>query len=147
MGSPNICRICREPYLSNYSTIFQKRTDGINEVSRPKSDNFTVRPGMYVHVSCRKNYVRTRGVNSSSAEVSYRKPRTSSGELNFGKDCFYCGCVFTEREREREREREKLRNHVISLVRTERLIKQSIKLSLTEQMMSGALTLKDGMLV
>ena len=69
---------------------------------------------MYVHVSCRKNYVRTRGVNSSSAEVSYRKPRTSSGELNFGKDCFYCGCVFTERERERlcfyrerEREREK----------------------------------------
>ena len=44
-------------------------------------------------------------------------------------------------------EKRKLRNHVMSLVRTERLIKQSIKLSLTENMMSGPLKLKNTMLV
>ena len=79
---------------------------------------------MHVHVSCRKNYIRTPGVPSSSAEVSYRKPRTSSGGFIFRKDCFYCGCVITERGK-------KTKKHVISLVRTKRLIKQSMKLSLT----------------
>ena len=38
-----------------------------------------------------------------------------------------------EREKtDRQTEKRKLRNHVMSLVRTERLIKQSINLSLTE---------------
>ena len=43
-------------------------------------------------------------------------------------------------------EKRKLRNHVRFLVRTERLIKQSIKLFLTEKMMRGPLKLKDAML-
>ena len=59
------------------STIFQKGTDDINEVSRLKNDNFTVRPEMHVHACCRKNYISTPGVTSSSAEVSYKKTRTS----------------------------------------------------------------------
>ena len=139
MESPKICPICREPYLSNFSTIFQKGTDFVNKVSRLKNDNFTVRPGMHVHVSCRKNYIRTPGVTSSSAEISYRKTRTSSGGFNFRKNCFYCGCVITEKR--------KLRNHVMSLVRTERLMKQSINLSLTGKMMTGPLKLKDAILV
>ena len=53
--SPKICPICREPCLSNFSTISQKGTDGINEVSRQKNDNFTATSGMHVHVGCRKN--------------------------------------------------------------------------------------------
>ena len=68
MESPKICPICRELCLSNFSTIFQKGADGINEVSRLKNDNFTVTPGMHVHVSCRKNYTRTLGVPSSNAK-------------------------------------------------------------------------------
>ena len=102
MESPKICPICREPYLSNFSTIFQKGTDFVNKVSRLKNDNFTVRPGMHVHVSCRKNYIRTPGVTSSSAEISYRKTSTSSGGFNFRKNCFYCGCVITDREKKIE---------------------------------------------
>ena len=72
MKSPKIFPICCKPCLSNF-TIFQKGTDGIDEVSRQINDNFTVTPVMYVHVSCRKNYIRTPGVTSSSTEVSYRK--------------------------------------------------------------------------
>ena len=75
MKRPKICPVRREPCLSNFSTIFQKGTDGINEVSRLKNDNFTVRPAMHVHVCYRKNYIRTPGVSSSSAEVFYRKAR------------------------------------------------------------------------
>ena len=63
-----------------YHWYHQKGTDSINEVSRLKNDNSTVRPGIHVHVSCRRNYIRTPGVPSSSAKVSYRKTRTSSGE-------------------------------------------------------------------
>ena len=36
MESPKICSICREPYLSNFSTIFQKETANVNEISRQK---------------------------------------------------------------------------------------------------------------
>ena len=46
-----------------------------------------------------------------------------------------------------QREKRKLRNHVMSLVRTERLIKQSIKLSFTGKMISGPFKLKDIMVV
>ena len=130
MESPKICPICREPCLSNYSTIFKKGAGGINEVSRPENDNFTIRPGIHNHVSYRKNHIRTPGVPSSSTEVSYRKSRASFGRFLSS-----------------QREKRKLRNQVMSLVKTERLIKQSIKLSLTEKMMSGPLTLKDAMLV
>ena len=98
MESPEICLICCKPCLSNFSIIFQKGTDGINKVNRLKYDNCTVRPGMHVHVSCRKNYIRTPGVTSSSAEDSYRKTRTSFGGFNFRMDCFYCGCFITERK-------------------------------------------------
>ena len=45
------------------------------------------------------HHIRTPGVTSSSTEVSYKRPRTSSGGFNFGKDCFYYGCVITEREK------------------------------------------------
>ena len=44
-------------------------------------------------------------------------------------------------------EKRKLRNHAISLVRNMRLLKQSIKLSLTKKMMSGPLKLKDTLLL
>ena len=44
-------------------------------------------------------------------------------------------------------EKRKLRNHAISLVRNMRLLKQSIKLSLTRKMMSGPLKLKDTLLL
>ena len=141
MESPKICPICREPCLSNFSAIFQKGADNINEVSRLKNESFIVRPGMDVHVSCRRNYKRPPGVTSSSAEVSYRKTSTLSGAFDLRKDCFYCGCVITDRQKR------KLRNHVMSPVRTEWLIKQSVKLSLTEKMISGPLKLKDAMLV
>ena len=141
MESPKICPICREPCLSNFSAIFQKGADNINEVSRLKNDSFIVRPGMDVHVSCRRNYKRRPGVTSSSAKVSYRKTSTLSGAFDLRKDCFYCGCVITDRQKR------KLRNHVMSPVRTEWLIKQSVKLSLTEKMISGPLKLKDAMLV
>ena len=73
MESLKICPICGETCLSNFSTIFQKGSDDINEVSRLKNDNFTVRPEMHVHVCCRKYYISTPGVTSSSAEVSYKK--------------------------------------------------------------------------
>ena len=116
MESPKICPICHEPCLSNFSTIFQKGTDGVNEVSRLKNENFTLRPGMHVHISCKKNYIRTPELPSSGAKVSYRKARTSSGGFNFRKDRFYCGCVITEREK-------KTKKSLMSLVRTERLIK------------------------
>ena len=141
MESPKICPIYREPCLSNFSAIFQKGADNINEVSRLKNDSFIVRPGMDVHVSCRRNYKRRPGVTSSSAKVSYRKTSTLSGAFDLRKDCFYCGCVITDRQKR------KLRNHVMSPVRTEWLIKQSVKLSLTEKMISGPLKLKDAMLV
>ena len=141
MESPKICPICREPCLSNFSAIFQKGADNINEVSRLKNESFIVRPGMDVHVSCRRNYKRRPGVTSSSAKVSYRKTSTLSGAFDLRKDCFYCGCVITDRQKR------KLRNHVMSPVRTEWLIKQSVKLSLTEKMISGPLKLKDAMLV
>ena len=141
MESPKICPICREPCLSNFSAIFQKGADNINEVSRLKNESFIVRPGMDVHVSCRRNYKRRPGVTSSSAKVSYRKTSTLSGAFDLRKDCFYCGCVITDRQKRR------LRNHVMSPVRTEWLIKQSVKLSLTEKMISGPLKLKDAMLV
>ena len=49
---------------------------------------------MHVQISCRKNYIRTSGVLSSSAEVSYRKTRTSSGGLTVSTVA-----VFTYRER------------------------------------------------
>ena len=62
MESPKIFPICREPCLCNFSTIFQKGDDSINEVSRLRNDNFTVTPGMSVQVSCRKNYEKTPGV-------------------------------------------------------------------------------------
>ena len=141
MESPKICPICPEPCLSNFSAIFQKGADNINEVSRLKNESFIVRPGMDVHVSCRRNYKRRPGVTSSSAKVSYRKTSTLSGAFDLRKDCFYCGCVITDRQKR------KLRNHVMSPVRTEWLIKQSVKLSLTEKMISGPLKLKDAMLV
>ena len=35
---------------------------------------------------------------SSSAEDYYMKTWTLSGAFNIRKDCFYCGCVITERE-------------------------------------------------
>ena len=88
MEIPKICSISREPCFSNFSTIFQKGTDGINKVSRLKNDIFTVTSGMYVHVSCRTNYIRTPGVPSSSAEVSYRKTRTSSEGLTSERTVF-----------------------------------------------------------
>ena len=130
-------KICCEPCLSNFSTIFQKDTDGINEASRLKNDKFTVRPGMLVHVSWRRNYIRTSGVPSSSAEVSYRKTRTSSREDrkdNSERTAFTVVVLL-------QREKRKLRNQVMSFVGTGRLIKQSIKLSLTEKMVSGPLKL------
>ena len=73
MESPKICPICRELCLSNFSTIFQKGADGINEVSRLKNEvsrlkNFAVTPEIHIHVSCRKNYTRTLGVPSSNAK-------------------------------------------------------------------------------
>ena len=114
MESLKICPICGETCLSNFSTIFQKGSDDINEVSRLKNDNFTVRPEMHVHVCCRKNYISTPGVTSSSAEVSYKKTRTSSGGFNFTVVILL------------QREKGKLRNHVMSLVRAERFLKQSI---------------------
>ena len=40
MESPKICPICREPCLSNFSAIFQKGADNINEVSRLKNESF-----------------------------------------------------------------------------------------------------------
>ena len=46
-----------------------------------------------------------------------------------------------------QREKRKLRNRVMSLVRSQRLIKQSVKLSMTGKMMSGPLKLKDGWLL
>ena len=135
MESPKICLIYRKPCLSNFSTIFQKGADGINKVSRLKNVNFTVIPGMHVHVSFRKNYTRAPGVPSSSTEVSYRKTRTSSGGYSFRKDCFYRGCLITEKEK-------KTNNHVMSLVTTARLIRQSIKLSLTEKLIVCPLKLR-----
>ena len=94
---------------------------------------------MHVHVSCRKNYTRTPGVPASSAEIFDRKTMTASRGLNFIKDCFYCGYVITERK--------KKTNHVISLVITERLIKQSTKLSLAEKMMSAPLKLREALVL
>ena len=90
--------ICREPCLSNFNRIFQKGTDGTNEVDKLENDNLTLRSGMHFHVTCSKNYIRTPGGPSSSAEDYYRKTRTLSGAFNIRKDCFYCGCVITERE-------------------------------------------------
>ena len=106
---------------------------------------------MHVHVSYRKNYIRTPGVHSSRVAVFYRKTRASSGAFNFRKDCFCRCCVIKKRETDRQRqiyrqtetETEKRRNRVMPLVRTERLIKQSIKLSLTEKIISGPVKLKD----
>ena len=46
-----------------------------------------------------------------------------------------------------QREKRKLRNRVMSLVRTDRLIKQCIKLSLTEKMMPWPIEVKDAVLV
>ena len=115
MESPKICPICREPCLSNFSTIFQKAADGITEARGLKNDNFTVTSGIRIHVGCRKNYARTLGVSSSCVEVFDRRTRTSFGEFNFRNDYFYCGYVIKGREK-------KLRNHLISLLRTERLI-------------------------
>ena len=56
--------ICREPYLSNISIIFQKGADNINAVSRLRKSNFTVapEPEMHAQVSCRKNCTKTSGV-------------------------------------------------------------------------------------
>ena len=105
MESPKICPICHKPCLSNFSTIFQKGTDGIIEISRLKNYNFTVRPGMRVHVSYRKNYIRTPGVHSSRVAVFYRKARASSGAFNFRKDCFCRCCVIKKRERQIDRDR------------------------------------------
>ena len=99
MESPKICRICREPRLSNFSTIFLKGADCISAVSLLKNGNLIVAPGIHFHISCRKNYTRTLGVPSSSAEVFDRETRTSSGGFNFRKDCFYCGYLITEREK------------------------------------------------
>ena len=48
MRSPKIFPICHKPCLSNFSTVFQKGTDGINEVSRTKNDNFTIKPGLII---------------------------------------------------------------------------------------------------
>ena len=70
--SPIICPFCRQPCLSNFSTIFQKGADGINEVSRIKNDNFKVTPGMHVQVTCKKNYRTTPGV---PRDVSRNKRR------------------------------------------------------------------------
>ena len=66
MENPKICPICNEPCLWNFSTIFQKVTVDINEVSRLKNDNSTLTPGTHVHVKCRKNYIKTPGVPSSN---------------------------------------------------------------------------------
>ena len=96
--SPKICPICRKPCLSIFSTIFQKGTDGINKVSRLKNDNFTVTPGMIVYVSCRKNYIRTPGVPSSSQEVFTGKEGLHLEGLT-PERTFYSGCVITEREK------------------------------------------------
>lgn len=46
-----------------------------------------------------------------------------------------------------QREKRKLRNPVMSLIRTKKLIKQSIKLPLTENMINGPWKLKEAMLV
>ena len=70
--SPIICPFCRQPCLSNFSTISQKGADGINEVSRIKNDNFKVTPGMHVQVTCKKNYRTTPGV---PRDVSRNKRR------------------------------------------------------------------------
>ena len=134
MESPKTCAIYSNPCLSNSSTIFQKGTYGINEVSRPKNDNFTLRAGMHVHVSCKKNHIRTPRVPSSRAEVSYRKPRTSSGGFN-RKGCFYCGCAITEREK-------KTKKSCNVSYKNQEVGKAANKLSLTENMMSGPMTLK-----
>ena len=99
MESPKTYPICHKPYLSNFSTIFQKGADDINEVSRLKNDNFTETPRMQVHVRFRRNYTRTPAVPSRSTEVFDRKTRTSSGGFNFKKDCFYCGYVITDWEK------------------------------------------------
>ena len=72
MGSSKICRICRKPCSSNFSTIFQKVVDGLDEVSALKSGNLTVTPAMQAHDIYRKNYTRTLGVHSNSTEVSDR---------------------------------------------------------------------------
>ena len=44
-----------------------------------------------------------------------------------------------------QREKRKLGNRVMSLVKSQRLIKQSVKLSMTGKMMSGPLKLKDAL--
>ena len=67
MESPKIYPICSEPCLSNFSTIFQKGADGINEVSRLKNNNFSVTPEMHVPVICRRNCTRT------TLDVSWNK--------------------------------------------------------------------------
>ena len=61
------------------------------------SDSFTVRPGMHVHVSCGKNYIRTPGVTSSRLEVSYRKTKTSSGGFKKGLSLLWL-CHYRERK-------------------------------------------------
>ena len=129
-----ICSICHKPFLSNFSTIFQKGADCTNEVSR--LDNFTVTPGMYVYVSCRKNYTRIPGVHSSSTEVFDRKTKTSSEGLNFRKDCFYCGCVIKLRQN-------KTKKSCNVSCKNREVVKESIKLSLTGKMMSRPMKLND----
>ena len=99
MESRKILSICREPHLSNFSTIFHRGAVDINGVSRLKNDNFTVTPEMHVHFRGRKNYTRKPGIPSSNAEVSERKKRALSGRFNSRKDCFYCGCVIIERKK------------------------------------------------
>ena len=69
---------------------------------------------MHVH------HIRTPGVASSSTEVSYKRPRTSSEGLTSEKTVFTMVVSL-------QREKRKLRNQVMSFVRTERLIKQSNK--------------------
>ena len=140
MESLKICLIRREPCLLNYSIIFQKGTDGINEVSRLRNDNFTVRPGMHVPVSCRKRYIRMLEYLPLVQKFLWRKQGLHPERLNSVMTVFYVVVLL-------QREKRKLRNHVMSLERPERLIKQSIKLSFTGKMISGSFKLKDIMVV
>ena len=86
------------------------------------------------NASCKKNHIRTPRVPSSRAEVSYRKPRTSSGGFN-RKGCFYCGCAITEREK-------KTKKSCNVSYKNQEVDKAANKLSLTENTMSGPMTLK-----
>ena len=92
-----ICPICQEPCTSNFSTIYQKGADSINEASKLRKDNIRVTPGVHVHVTCRKNYTKIPTTSHTDSEI--RKTRSSSGVFILKEYCFLCGFQITPREK------------------------------------------------